>query len=180
MEIWKHVPVEWYSDVYMVSNEWKIKRLIDKYGRGWDFIVKTFPQSWGYPVIHLRKNRLRKACTVHRIVAIAFIDNPLGYRVVNHKNWIKTDNRVENLEWCTQSDNMQHAYNSWLNRNVDTLSRKNRIRIIQYSLKWEKIKEWDSIIEAWKNLWIDSSGICKWLKFWNAVKGFLWRKCEPS
>lgn len=46
---------------------------------------------------------------IHRLVAIAFLDQPEGHNEVNHKNFDKTDNRVENLEWCTRSQNVRHA-----------------------------------------------------------------------
>lgn len=54
---------------------------------------------------------------LHRLVASCFKENKMGYPVINHKNGIKTDNRIENLEWCTQKHNMIHAFGSGLCKN---------------------------------------------------------------
>lgn len=64
----------------------------------------------GYLEVGLMNNGKRIFRLVHRIVAKAFIDNPNNERVVNHKNKIRTDNRVENLEWCSQKQNVWHGW----------------------------------------------------------------------
>lgn len=64
----------------------------------------------GYLCVHLfNGSRNGKLVRLHRVVAEAFIDNPLELEQVNHINGDKTDNRVANLEWCTADENMQHA-----------------------------------------------------------------------
>ena len=78
----------------------------------------------GYPAITISHNNIRKTYAVHRLVAMAFLPNPLKKQTVNHKNGIKTDNRVENLEWATHKENCTHREKNGLgNSNRDKLGR---------------------------------------------------------
>lgn len=71
--------------------------------------MKASLQPTGYPALTLRKGGKGYRRAVHRLVALAFIPNPDGKPQVNHKNGDKTDNRAENLEWVTGSENCRHA-----------------------------------------------------------------------
>lgn len=73
----------------------------------------------GYQQINLYLNRKRKSQHIHRLVANAFIPNPENKRTVNHIDGDKTNNRVENLEWATYSENNKHAHDSGLNKITD-------------------------------------------------------------
>ena len=99
-ELWKDVPG--YEGLYQVSNLGRIIRC----GR----IRKPKKDHSGYLVVSLYKEATGKEYKVHRLVAIAFLPNPEGKRSVNHIDGDKENNRVENLEWVTHSENMKHAY----------------------------------------------------------------------
>lgn len=73
-------------------------------------ILKPRKNRYGYIEVVLYCNGIRKVITVHRLVAKTFIPNPDNKKTINHKNGIKQDNRVENLEWNTHSENITHAY----------------------------------------------------------------------
>lgn len=76
----------------------------------------------GYLTVDFNKNRRRIHRYIHRLVAQTFIPNPENKCDVNHINGVKTDNRVENLEWATRSENMKHSFDvlgqrpTWLNK----------------------------------------------------------------
>jgi len=88
---------------YSVSNLGRIRN--DKTG-----LMQNQYLSNKYFLVCLSQGRKWKMFRAHRLVAMAFVPNPENKPCINHKNLNKTDNRVENLEWCTQNHNMSHAY----------------------------------------------------------------------
>lgn len=96
--------IKGYANLYMVSDAGEIMSV--KTGK----IKKQFINNSGYRIMRLHKSNVVKNVLPHRITATEFIANPDKLPYVNHKNGIKTDNRVENLEWCTPTQNSLHSY----------------------------------------------------------------------
>lgn len=152
-EIWK--PVKGYEGLYEVSSHGNVRSLSKCYkcskggihripGR----MLKLNKNSRGYFIVRLYNNTHGKTYRVNRLVAIAFLPNPNGYKVVNHKDENKTNNTVENLEWC------DHKYNVNFGTGVQRM-KENHInhqslskRVAQFSLDGILIKVYPSAHEA--------------------------------
>lgn len=101
-EIWKEFPYKGFPK-YKVSNYGRV--FSEKSGD----VLKLVTHHKGYLKTQIYYMGKTKGFFVHRLVALAFIENPNDYSQVNHINGIKSDNSVGNLEWCSQSMNMKHA-----------------------------------------------------------------------
>ena len=102
-EIW--CPIRGYEGIYEVSDQGRVKSI----GYGKERILRPVRNNNGYLLVGLRKNREQKWYLVHRLVAQAFIPNPDNLPQVNHKDENKTNNSVQNLEWCDRKYNCNYG-----------------------------------------------------------------------
>ena len=118
-EIWKEIPG--YDGKYLVSNHGRIKsmwRLRNLYVNGHgrsnvrvhkERLMNPTDNGNGYLIVSLKSNNNRNSRYVHRLVAELFVENPMDLPVVNHIDYNKKNNHADNLEWCTQRENISHS-----------------------------------------------------------------------
>jgi hypothetical protein len=118
-EVWKDI--EGYENLYQVSNFGEVKSLSRESWNGVAFFLKKEKilhknlNTWGYPQVTLCKNNTQKIKRIHRLVLEAFAGK--SNLICNHKDGNKKNNRLENLEYCTHSENSKHAFRIGLTKN---------------------------------------------------------------
>lgn len=130
----------------------------------------------GYPIISLSKNGKLKTKTIHRLVAETFIPNPNNYKVINHIDCDKTNNNVNNLEWCTQKHNIIESFKNELQKAPIGKDSNCSKEVEQYDLQGNLIKRWDCTMDIQRQLGIANqliSACC--LGKSKTSNGFIWR-----
>ena len=187
-EVWKDI--KGYENLYQVSNLGRIKSLgrrsINKNGHIYyskEKILKSTLTSHKYKVIGLYKNRKSKQAYIHRLIAEYFIPNPENKPHINHKNGIRHDNRIENLEWVTCYENNKHmkevlktAYIFPPKYGKD--NPKSR-RILQFTKEGKFIKSYETLTEAERCTGAHHPNISKVaLGKRNFAGGFVWKYAD--
>lgn len=146
-EVWKDI--EEYEGYYQVSNLGRVKSVskfhkTDKNYSSIGYFSKEkilkpfFDRPKGYLSVSLSKNNKIKIQRIHRLVAKAFIPNPNNLKQINHKSGIKTENFVENLEWCSCKDNIKHA---WENKLSYVSEKHRKVASETQKKRWEEYRK---------------------------------------
>jgi hypothetical protein len=141
----KWLPVDGYEGVYEVSNIGRVRRVCGGRGSiaGRILTCKTAPNGYQHVDLSIQDKKTR--FLIHRLVATAFLGKPDFNAEVNHKDGIKTNNRMENLEWVTRGQNISHAYRTSLRVHADVGGSKNpRAKLTEAQVK--EIRELKGVI----------------------------------
>ena len=165
METWK--AIAGYEGLYEVSDQGRVKSL--KYGK--EKILKPQKNRGGYLKVVLYKDGHAKTVKVHRLVAEAFIPNPNNLETINHKDEVKTNNAVSNLEWMSQKDN--NNYGTRNKRAWEALSKQ----VQMFDKKTgELMVTFPSTREAGRVTGIYQSGISQCcIGKYKSAGGYIWR-----
>lgn len=170
MEKWK--AIEGYNGRYEVSNYGRVKSVNMFIGTHIYIgtILSPVITSNGYLKVSLTLKGKRKTCLIHRLVAKAFIKNVNNLPQVNHKDEIKTNNRVENLEWCSRSYNCKYG-----KRNQKMIDDRKRA-VLKLSADGILLKRYEALNEASRITGINAAHICDVCKGKrNLAGGYLWK-----
>jgi len=146
-EIWKDI--KGYEGLYQISNYGNVKTLDYNHTKK-EKQMKPILQVDGYLGINLMKDGKRKRYRIHRLVLETFTNNKNNYPVVNHKDGNKTNNCLDNLEWCSISYNTQHSYDMGLEKTK---------KVVCYDLKNKRIKIYKNVKELSNELNLNINSI---------------------
>lgn len=193
MEIWKDI--DGYEGAYQISNIGNVRSVsrIIKRSNGRMFTVegrtlKQYTDNCGYKYVCLPDYNLKRKSRnfrVHRLVANAFIPNPSDKPQINHKDGIKNNNDVLNLEWCTNGENQKHAFKNGLNHHRRIAGKDNKLSkaIIKCDLNGNEIEQFGSITEASRKCGVSDTniiGVAKRKRGHHTAGGFIWRYANES
>lgn len=177
-----------YEGLYQVSSLGRVKSLPKFINTNKNYpsigymtkekILKNFTSTNDYLRICLRKDNQSIFYLVHRLVAQAFLPNPNSLPQINHINGIKTDNRIENLEWCTAKENAQHALKNNLKIPKRGIENKNSKTIYQINKDNDIINVFYGSGEIKRKFNYDTSSIlkcCKNCKNYKTAYGYKWK-----
>ena len=150
-ENWK--PVKGFEEFYEVSSLGRVRSLCFLgYRRKAPKILKPCKDRGGYLMVNLCKNGKLITKKVHRLVAEAFLPNPLNLPQINHRNELKDDNRLENLEWCTAKYNAnfgtrnERVAKAMKGKHVNRPDQSKRV--LQFDLEGNLVRTWPSLMEV--------------------------------
>jgi hypothetical protein len=169
VEAW--MPVTGFESLYEVSDSGRVRSLQRKTTSG--RILKPTADKDGYLKVSLSKNNRKETKFVHRLVAAAFVDNPSGLTIVNHKDENKQNNRADNLEYCTIQ------YNSTYNDVHRRRGAAQRKAIIQYDNEGRIVAIWTGRVEIEQRLGVRGGNItsaCRGKR--KTAYGFRWRYAD--
>ena len=186
MEIWKSVKD--YEGLYEVSNKGNVKTIPHYVNTRYNKrevkgkILKPTKNNNGYIRVGLSKNGKQIIYSIHRLVAIAFIENVNNLRCVHHRDSNKHNNNLENLEWISIKDNTKRAYLDGLFKPVSPTKGKfgkdnhRSKQIAQFTKNNELIAEFEGARDAMRKTGIDNRLISKVIAGKNkTAKGYIWK-----
>lgn len=185
-EVWKDIYfkendiINDYKGLYQVSNLGRVRSL-NRYDskkrkiKGTVLKIRHESKKRNYIHYSLNKDGKSKEFKAHRLVAIMFIPNPEGKPQVNHIDGNPENNNVENLEWCTNGENIKHAYkNNLIERKIGKRNFKSK-SIMQYDKNGNFIKKWESMLLASKTLNINYGQIVYYCDKDKLIGNYYWR-----
>ena len=170
--MWKDI--NGFEGKYQISEDGQVRsmdRIVQNKGRNMTVngrVLKPWIDTWGYENVCLFKNGAGHSKKVHRLIAEAFIPPYTGAQV-NHIDGNKLNNSIENLEWCTGSENMHHAYHNGLHSGVTP------VVLVEFGIRFPTIEEAAKFVDG------KHSGIRRCLSGRNKThRGFHFVKAEED